>query len=79
MRNLSFYNSRKIRKTARILRAKVKATVAVIGVVIAGLAVAVFLSPQAVYAEDSQQPKLVKQLKMLLLKRQLRKSQKKKD
>jgi len=60
MMNLSFCNSRKI---AKILHATVKATAAVIGAVTAGLAIAVFLSPQAVYAKDSHQPKLVKQLK----------------
>lgn len=63
MTNLSFYNSRKIRKIARILHATVKATAAVIGAVTAGLAIVVFLSPQAVYAEDSHQQKPVKQLK----------------
>jgi len=63
MTNLSLYNSRKIRKTVRILHAIVKVTAAVIGAVTAGLAIAVFLSPQPVHAEEGQQPKLVKQLK----------------
>jgi len=63
MTNLSFYNNRKIRKTARVLNAIVKATAVVIGVVIAGLAIAVFLSPQPVCAEESHQQKLVKKLK----------------
>ena len=63
MTNLSFYNNRKIRKTAGILHAIVKATALVIGVVIAELAIAVFLSPQPVHAEESRQQKLVKQLR----------------
>ena len=62
MTNLSFYNNRKTRKTTGILHAIVKATAVVIGVAIAGLAIAVFLSPQPAHAEDSHQQKLVKQL-----------------
>jgi tetratricopeptide (TPR) repeat protein len=62
MTNLSFYNNRKIKKTAGILHAIVKATAVVIGVVIAELAIAVFLSPQPVNAEESHPQKLVKQL-----------------
>ena len=63
MTNLSFYNNRKIKKTAGILHAIVKATAVVLGVVIAELAIAVFLSPQPVHAEESHQQKFVKQLK----------------
>jgi len=62
MTNLSFYNKRKIRKKARILRAIVQAAV-VIGVVIAELAIAVFLSPQPVRSEEIHPQKLVKQLR----------------
>lgn len=63
MTNLSYYNKRKIRKTAGILHAIVKATAVVIGVAIAELAIAVFLSPQPVHAEESQLQEPVKQLK----------------
>jgi len=63
MTNLSFHNNRKIRKTAGIIHAIVKATAVVIGVVIAELAIAVFLSPQPIHAEESQPQKLAKQLK----------------
>ncbi len=63
MTNLSFYNNRKIRKTAGILHSIVKATAVVIGVAIAGLAIAVFLSPQPVHAEESNKLELAKQLK----------------
>jgi len=63
MTNLSFYNNRKTRKTAGILHAVVKATAVVIGVAIAELAIAVFLSSQPVHAEESHQQKPVKQLK----------------
>jgi tetratricopeptide (TPR) repeat protein len=66
MTNLNFYHSRKIRKSARILNATVRVTAKVIGAVTAGLAIAVFLSPQAVHAEEGQQPKLVRQLKPAL-------------
>ena len=63
MRNLSFYNNRKIKKTAGILHALVKATAAVIGVVIAELAVAGFLLSQPVHAEESYLQKPENQLK----------------
>jgi tetratricopeptide (TPR) repeat protein len=66
MTNLSFYNNRKfrkLRKTAVILHAIVKATAVVIGAVIAELAIAVFLSPQPVRADVSHQQKVVKQLR----------------
>ena len=63
MTNLSFYNSRETRKTAGILHAIVKATAVVIGVVIAELAIAVFILPQPVHAEDSHPQEPVKQLK----------------
>jgi hypothetical protein len=66
MTNLNFFHSRKIRKSARILNATVRVTAKVIGAVTAGLAIAVFLSPQAVHAEEGQQPKLVRQLKPAL-------------
>jgi tetratricopeptide (TPR) repeat protein len=62
MTNLSSYNNRKIKKTAGILHAIVKATAVVIGVVIAELAIAVFLSPQPVHAEENYPQKLVKHL-----------------
>lgn len=62
MTNLSFYNNRKIKKIAGILHAVVKATAVVIGVVIAEPAIAVFLLPQPVHAEESYQQKPVKQL-----------------
>jgi tetratricopeptide (TPR) repeat protein len=62
MTNLSFYNNRKIKKTAGILNAVVKATAVAIGVVIAELAIAVFLSPQPVHAEENYPRKLVKHL-----------------
>jgi tetratricopeptide (TPR) repeat protein len=64
MTNLSFYNNRKIRKTAGILDAIVKAAAVVVGVVIAGLAIAVFLSPQFVYAAEGNQQRLVKQARI---------------
>ncbi len=63
MTNLRFNNSRKRKKTARILHAAVIASALVFGVVIAGLVIAAFLSSQPAHAEESHQQKLVKQLK----------------
>ncbi len=63
MTNLSLYNNRKTRETAGILHAIVKATVLVIGVVIAAVTIAVFLLPQPVHAEEIHPQEPVKQLK----------------
>jgi tetratricopeptide (TPR) repeat protein len=63
MTNLSFYNKQKIRETTRILHAVVKAAAVVIGVVIAELAIAIFLSPQTARAEENHPQNFVKQLR----------------
>ncbi len=62
MTNLSFDSNRKIKKAAGILHAVIKATAVVIGIIVADLAIAVFLSPRPVQAEENRPQELVKHL-----------------
>lgn len=57
------FNNWKIKKTTKTLKAIVNAAVVITGAAIAGQAFEVFLAPHAVYAEESRQQELVKQVK----------------